>query len=259
MGVISMFKSRRSADLEDSKEGNLAQDSYIKALSVYRESISGEAELHLFLTGEINAKIYSYDSWYQELLTRNPIDRIVLHINSPGGVVDDALQILSALKHARIEKSSHIHIRVEGLCGSASTIFLMLGDSFEVEIGSTFMFHDISTGLYGKTGGELLPFVEYQKKLGKELFDTFYAALLTSEEIQRIQTGQDIWFSASEMKPRLAKIVAAKQTLETINREAQEELEAALEAKTEALKAAVLKKARKALGDSCDIFLSTLR
>ena len=67
-------------------------------------------------------------------------NRLLLRINSPGGIVTEAVAMRSILASAGFEE---INIRVEGLCASAATIVATLpGAHVEIAEGSEYMIHN---------------------------------------------------------------------------------------------------------------------
>lgn len=164
-----------------------------------------------------------YLEWFDQLLNCPDDVEIIIHINSSGGQVSTALQLISLLLQKK-EAGATIKISVEGDCCSAATLFLPLGDSFSISPLSSFMFHDISYVVGGKTNGEMLPSVMYSSKWGDRIFEYFYKNLLTKEEIQTIRQGKDLWFDAFEMEERIIKFVEMREEEEMKQQEEEQEL-----------------------------------
>ncbi len=128
--------------------------------------------------------------------------KIILHINSSGGDVSVVIQIIEHLKRLK-EQGAHIHIFVEGYCHSAATFFLHLADSIEIAPTSSFLFHDISTGVQGKVHNDIIDFSSYLKKWVLILSEEYYTGILTEDEIKQIIFGKELWFTSVEIQDRL--------------------------------------------------------
>jgi len=70
---------------------------------------------------------------------------VVLHINSPGGDVFEALAIYATLKNY----PGLVTARVEGLAASAASYIMLAGNTVEVEPNGMIMIHDASGYEYG--------------------------------------------------------------------------------------------------------------
>jgi ATP-dependent protease ClpP protease subunit len=134
-------------------------------------------------------------------VTASAID---LHINSPGGLVFDAVAIYTALKRHPAEVDVHI----DGLAASAASFVAMAGDSVEIEKPAKMMIHDARGVVIGNSAdmremGDLLD----------ELSDTIadiYAERTGKPAAQwRTAMGKDTWYSAEQaVKAGLADRVA---------------------------------------------------
>lgn len=87
------------------------------------------------------------DDWYgissamvtEALLSANGKD-VLVHVNSPGGMVFEGLSIHSAFK----QYAGKVTMRVEGLAASAASYVIMAGDEILIEPGAMIMIHDAS-------------------------------------------------------------------------------------------------------------------
>ena len=73
-------------------------------------------------------------------------DEITVRINSPGGIVSEAIAIRTALnKHPAVKK-----IDIEGCCASAATLIACLpGAHVRIAKGAEYMIHRCMAGIYG--------------------------------------------------------------------------------------------------------------
>jgi len=65
---------------------------------------------------------------------------VLVHVNSPGGMVFEGLSIHSAFK----QYAGKVTMRVEGLAASAASYVVMAGDEITIEPGAMIMIHDAS-------------------------------------------------------------------------------------------------------------------
>ena len=97
----------------------------------------------------IEADIYLYDeiSWwgitaqdFVQELAGVTASTIRLHINSPGGFVDDGIAIYNAL----IDHPAEVESRIDGLAASAASVIAMAGDRIVMNRATQMMIHDAS-------------------------------------------------------------------------------------------------------------------
>jgi len=176
-----------------------------------------------YLCGEIETP-EEYIQWFDTIRHSGETDVIKIYINSPGGNVFTAIQFMRVLK----ESSAKIVMSVEGECASAATMIFLCGDSFEVSEHSMFMFHNYSSGVFGK-GGEMFDQLKHERKWSERLLREIYEDFLTEQEIVSILDNKDIWMSGDEIIERLK---AKKAVIESEADEEQEEAEIVAEKPT---------------------------
>ena len=116
-----------------------------------------EAEVMLY--GEIISGMPENWKWDKEDKSAADFDRaikeavrsgarkLLLRINSPGGILREAVAMRSTLNTAGFET---VTIRIEGLCASAATVVATLpGAHVQIAEGSEFMVHNPVCGCYG--------------------------------------------------------------------------------------------------------------
>lgn len=165
------------------------------------------AHMHSFyLSGEIT-EAENYIDWFEKIRTAGPNDIIRIHINSRGGHLETAIQFMQVMH----ETDAHIIASVEGACMSAATLIFLCADSYEVQEHSMFMFHNYSAGSIGK-GGEMYDEVSYMKKWSDNFFRKVYKDFLSSEEIDSMFLGKDLWLTGLEVADRLNLLEADAET-----------------------------------------------
>jgi len=150
-------------------------------------------------------------------------DKITIHICSPGGMVDTALQIMYAMDQCEAE----ITTIAEGLCASAATYIWLSGHNIYSAPHSSFLFHTCSYGEFGK-------FNEVNDRHGffttwfEKIMKKIYKGFLTDEEIDQMNSGKDFWFDAEAAMNRLQAVksleIRANQLIDTLTSKYKDEL-----------------------------------
>ena len=171
-----------------------------------------------YLSGEIESP-EEYIQWFDTIRHAGETDVIKIYINSPGGDVFTTIQFMRALK----ETPANVVMSVEGVCASAATMIFLCGDSFEVSDHSMFMFHNYSSGVFGK-GGEMFDQLKHEREWSAKLLKEVYKDFLTETEINSILDNKDIWMDGEEVIKRLNVKKAALEA-EEAKKDAEEETE----------------------------------
>ena len=150
-----------------------------------------------YLVGEITTPD-DYVEWFEIIRNATENDIIKIHINSPGGNLYTAIQMMRVMS----ESQANILTSVEGACMSAATMVFLSGDLFEISDHSMFMFHNYSGGTIGK-GGEMYDNIMYERKWSDKFMRSVYAGFLTDDEITSILENKDIWMEPEEVFKRL--------------------------------------------------------
>jgi ATP-dependent protease ClpP protease subunit len=100
------------------------------------------------------AKLYVYDvigGWdldageFVQQVHALDVDTIDLHINSPGGLVYDAVAMYEALE----QSPAAVHAHVDGMAASAASFLAMAGDQVDIARGGRMMIHDAQVIAWG--------------------------------------------------------------------------------------------------------------
>lgn len=161
-----------------------------------------------YLTGNIT-EAKDYQDWNQILRTATENDGIVVHINSNGGEIFTAIQLMRSMA----DSNATICASVEGMCMSAATLIFLCADVVEVSEHSHFMFHTYSSGNWGK-GSDQLANVMADDKWARHLFNQVYKGFLKPQEIKEMIDGKDFWMNPAEVNKRLTarNNIAKKKT-----------------------------------------------
>ena len=172
-----------------------------------------DAELaEVMLYGEI---VQDYGKWYKEYYPNDKCaadfdkdikavkekgaKRVTLRINSPGGIVFEAVAMRSILVNAGFEE---ITIRIEGLCASAATILATIPTAHvQIAEGSEFMIHNPWTIAWG-FAKDLEHEAEHLRNMEKTIRSFYTSKSGQDEEQVKEWMDDETWMSAEEATER---------------------------------------------------------
>ena len=160
------------------------------------------ARSHTFYLGGNIGTSEDYIEWFETIRSCTQNDTITIHINSYGGDLFTAIQMMRVLS----DTQATVITSVEGACMSAATMVFLCGDGFEVSPHSMFMFHNYSGGTFGK-GGEMFEQLKHERTWSEKLMRAIYKDFLTEDEIQSMLDNKDIWMDGEEVIERLEERV----------------------------------------------------
>ena len=158
-----------------------------------------------------------YADWVQTIRSAGENDLIELHLCTPGGRVDTTLYLAAALR----ESPAHKHVIISGMCASGGTILMMVGDSWEIDPYTQFLFHNYSGGAMGK-GHDIKLQTDYMMGMMEDVYKDFFNGFFTEEELLAVARGHEHWMRAEEVGERLQKV-------QEVREEAAEEMAKAIE------------------------------
>lgn len=132
------------------------------------------------------------------LLTATEGDSITLIINSPGGYIDSLMPIIDAISNAAVE----VKCILNGECHSAASILALYCHSVEVRDTAYMLVHNFA---YGDSNNMMrikdkIDF--YHARYTKFIYDA-YEGFLTSEEVNEVINGKELWLDADNIRTRL--------------------------------------------------------
>ena len=106
-------------------------------LYFYGEIVTDDTD---WWTGEKDENLIGLQSFKKELDNLGNISDLNIYMNTPGGEVFVATTICSMLQRLK-DTGTKIHTFVDGLCASAGTFILMMGDDINLYENSMIMIH----------------------------------------------------------------------------------------------------------------------
>jgi ATP-dependent Clp protease protease subunit len=149
-----------------------------------------------YLTGAIDEPYLYNELCY--LLGAASADTVVhLYVNTPGGVIDSAFMITTAIQNTKAKVVCHL----SGTVASAGTIITMACDEVVVAPHLSFMIHNYSGGMAGK-GHEMKARQKFTDDHLNDAFKSFYTGFLTADDMERVIEGTDLWMGSDEVQRR---------------------------------------------------------
>lgn len=172
---------------------NLPEDNKIPQ---YKQTIQVNL-YHFYIITEIDQP-EAYLDLINVLKTAEAHDTIFIYLNTPGGSLSTAVQIIGAIRQC----AGTVVTCLEGEVCSAGTMIFLSGHRHIISPHSTFMIHNYSHWFGGK-GNEVVSYIRYQEQYFRKLARDVYSGFLTDEEIDAVFDGKDFWMDSDEVLRRL--------------------------------------------------------
>lgn len=179
-----------------------AQDS--QSIKCYKQTIPINI-YHFYINDEID-DYKQYQDLINTLKTAEENDKIFIYLNSPGGRLNIAIQIVNAMRSSR----ATVITSMDGEVCSAATLIFLCGHEYTVNKNCSFMIHNYSGGIYGK-GNEMASSLKHHQEYFENLANDIYGGFLSKEEIKDMLDGKDIWMGSDEVLERLHKMLEIRK------------------------------------------------
>lgn len=133
----------------------------------------------------------------QLLMEASEDDLIVLHINSPGGLLSGAQTMIEALKNTE----AHTLGILIGSCASAASLIAMYCMDIVVTDSADMLVHSPRGGALGKVY-DMHSSSEHTMKMTNRLYREAYEGFLTEDEIKEVVAGKELWLDADQTRER---------------------------------------------------------
>ena len=163
-------------------------------LYIYGQIVTDDID---WWTGQKDENLVGLQSFKKELDELGDIQNLNIYLNTPGGEVFVATTMCSMLQRLK-DKGTKIHTFVDGLCASAGTFVLMMGDDINLYQNSVVMIHKPTLYCYGNA-------IDFQK--GIDILDTIENSTMLplymtkakkSEDEIKEKINAESWMGASE-------------------------------------------------------------
>lgn len=154
----------------------------------------------------------NYIELIQTIRTAEPHDHIYLHLNTNGGHLDTGIAIVSAIA----ECQGTVTTVLDSVAHSMGAILFLAGHQYIVHDCAMMMFHTFNGGFIGKSS-DVDKQVQAYKRQYAMLVKKTCSKFLTTDEIKRIDNGEELWFASDLIGKRL-KVLHKEQIEETGNK-----------------------------------------
>lgn len=144
-------------------------------------------------------------------------DEVIIRFNTPGGQVRTGNMIINAIQ----ESEANVIGFIESDCGSMGTYVFLACHTWGVSDSAEFFAHTCTSGSYGKEHETYEQAMFLRKQQHKQMRKR-YANFLTSEEIEKVISGSDVYLDADQIMERLETYSQARQEAGCGNPDCQE-------------------------------------
>lgn len=147
-------------------------------LYIYGQIVTDDID---WWTGQKDENLVGLQSFKKELDELGDIQNLNIYLNTPGGEVFVATTMCSMLQRLK-DKGTKIHTFVDGLCASAGTFVLMMGDDINLYQNSVVMIHKPTLYCYGNA-------IDFQK--GIDILDTIENSTMIPLYMTKAKKSED--------------------------------------------------------------------
>lgn len=144
--------------------------------------------------GEVNIKQVT-----QQIQNNADAEKLIVHIHSPGGDVDEGFGIHDILVAYGKDKSIEIETRIEGLCASIATVIAMAGSVRKITENSEFMIHNPWGDAWGDSD-DVQKYADQLKAIEDKVIDFYVAKTGGDREAIDQMMKEETWMTAEQAK-----------------------------------------------------------
>jgi len=144
--------------------------------------------------GEVNIKQVT-----QQIQDNKDAGKLIVHIHSPGGDVDEGFGIHDILVAHGKDKGVEIETRIEGLCASIATVVFLAGSVRKVTENSDAMVHNPWMDVWGDAD-DLQKSADQLKIIEDKILDFYVAKTGGNKEAISAMMKEETWLSAQQLK-----------------------------------------------------------
>lgn len=188
-------------------------------MRLYRDYMRAQAvgiTYHFYIHGEIGDS-EEYVDLLDVLYTSSNTDIIMIHLNTPGGYLNTAVEII----HAIAQCEATVITCADGQVASAGSLIFFAGHTFLIGEFCEVMLHDGSGGNIGKIN-ENLKSAEFIAKRLSHIYHKVYGRFLSYEEVEEVLNGRDLYLDSTEVEELIEKAIQeAGEEEEVVEQEGQ--------------------------------------
>lgn len=116
-----------------------------------------------------------------------------VHVNSPGGLVFDAVAMYEALRGS----PAAIDVHIDGIAASAASFLAMAGDTVDIAKGGRMMIHEAAGAAWGKPS-EMREMADLLDEISDDISGFYAGRAGGSPEMWRAAMDAETWYSANQ-------------------------------------------------------------
>ena len=177
-------------------------------MKLYKDYMRAQVNVvtyHFYIHGEIGDSD-EYVDLLDTLYTASESDIIMIHLNTPGGYLNTAVEII----HAIAQCAGKVVTCADGQVASAGSLLFFSGQTFIIGEFCEVMLHDGSGGNIGKTN-ENLKSAEFTAKRLSHIYHTVYGRFFEHDEVEKILDGKDLYLNSTEVEQLLEEYIKEQQ------------------------------------------------
>jgi len=166
-------------------------------MKLYKDYMRAQVNVityHFYIHGEIGDS-EEYVDLLDTLYTSSETDVIMIHLNTPGGYLNTAVEII----HAIAQCKATVITCADGQVASAGSLIFFAGHTFLIGEFCEVMLHDGSGGNIGKIN-ENLKSAQFTADRLAHIYQTVYGRFFSPVEVEEILNGKDLYLNSSEVE-----------------------------------------------------------
>ena len=144
-------------------------------------------------------ELQGYENLINALRSVEEHDTIEIYINSPGGHLVTAVEIIQAMQ----ECEGQVLVNISGECHSAASLIALSAPNIRVGKYCSMMIHNASYGTGGKASDIHAQVSFYTREFNK-LLQEVYQDFLTEQELASVIDGKELWLDSDEVDRRFS-------------------------------------------------------
>ena len=159
------------------------------------ESTCEKTRYDVYISGEIAGNYFEVVDTLRKAATG---DEVHMFLNSEGGELDTAYQIINAIEECSAEVTTYVDSKAH----SAATLIFLAGHIHSVAPTAFITCHYWVGGAKGKANA-LQKYINFYNDMSKNLFKEYLCGFLKEEEFEKFFEGEDFFFNHDEICHRL--------------------------------------------------------
>ena len=183
-------------------------------MKLYKDYMRAQVNVvtyHFYIHGEIGDS-EEYVDLLDTLYTASESDIIMLHLNTPGGYLNTAVEII----HAIAQSSGTVITCADGQVASAGSLIFFAGHQFLIGEFCEVMLHDGSGGNIGKIN-ENLKSAKFTAERLSHIYHTVYGRFLSKEEVDEVLNGKDLYLNSGDVEDLIQRAIDSEGDEEVVD------------------------------------------